>query len=49
MWLKLSTLALLPVLFLQGTKVRKNTPRLLEASGERQGIVGRENLYHYLF
>ena len=41
MWLKLSTLALLPVLFVQGTKVRKNTPRLLEASGERQGIVGK--------
>ncbi|MCG9483128.1 SGNH/GDSL hydrolase family protein [Acinetobacter pittii] len=40
MWLKLSTLALLPVLFVQGTKVRKNTPRLVEASGERQGIVG---------
>lgn len=40
MWLKLSTLALLPVLFVQGTKVRKNTARLLEASGERQGIVG---------
>ncbi|MCU7695782.1 SGNH/GDSL hydrolase family protein [Acinetobacter sp. AYS6] len=40
MWLKLSTLALLPVLFMQGTKVRKNTPRLLEASGEREGIVG---------
>lgn len=40
MWLKLSTLALLPVLFVQGTKVRKNTPCLLEASGERQGIVG---------
>lgn len=40
MWLKLSTLALLPVLFVQGTKVRKNTPRLLEASGERQGIFG---------
>lgn len=40
MWLKLSTLALLPVLFVQVTKVRKNTPRLLEASGERQGIVG---------
>lgn len=41
MWLKLSTLALLPVLFVQGTKVRKNTPRLLEASGEREGIVGQ--------
>ena len=41
MWLKLSTLALLPVLFVQGTKVRKNTPRLLEACGEREGIVGQ--------
>lgn len=41
MWLKLSTLALLPVLFVQGSKVRKNTPRLLEASGERQDIVGK--------
>ena len=41
MWLKLSTLALLPVLFVQGTKVRKNTPRLLEASGEREGIIGQ--------
>lgn len=40
MWLKLSTLALLPVLFVQGTRVRKNTPRLLEASGEREGVVG---------
>ncbi|KKC45709.1 SGNH/GDSL hydrolase family protein, partial [Acinetobacter sp. V2] len=41
MWLKLSTLALLPVLFVQGTRVRKNTPRLLEASGEREGMVGK--------
>ena len=41
MWLKLSTLALLPVLFVQGTKVRKNTPRLLEASGDREGTVGK--------
>ncbi|WP_151826771.1 SGNH/GDSL hydrolase family protein [Acinetobacter oleivorans] len=41
MWLKLSTLALLPVLFVQGTRVRKNTPRLLEASGERKGMVGK--------
>ena len=41
MWLKLSTLVLLPVLFVQGTKVRKNTPRLLEASGDREGIVGK--------
>ncbi|MDR2249310.1 SGNH/GDSL hydrolase family protein [Acinetobacter sp.] len=40
MWLKLSTLVLLPVLFVQGTKLRKNTPRLLEASGEREGLIG---------
>ena len=41
MWLKLSTLALLPVLFIQGTKVRKNTPHLMEASGEREGLIGQ--------
>jgi lysophospholipase L1-like esterase len=41
MWLKLSTLVLLPVLFVQGPKVRKNTPRLLEASGDREGTVGK--------
>ena len=41
MWLKLSTLALLPVVVLQGLKVRKNTPRLAEASGDRDGICGQ--------
>lgn len=41
MWLKLSTLALLPVLTLQGKKVRRNTPRLLEANGPREGTVGQ--------
>ena len=41
MWLKLSTLALLPVVVLQGLKVRKNTPRLAEASGDRAGICGQ--------
>ena len=41
MWLKLSTLALLPVVVLQGLKVRKNTPRLAEASGDRAGIFGQ--------
>lgn len=40
MWLKLSTLALLPILLIQGRKVRKNTPRLLEAGGEREGTTG---------
>ncbi|QNX10064.1 SGNH/GDSL hydrolase family protein [Acinetobacter seifertii] len=41
MWLKLSTLLLLPVLFVQGSKVRKNTPRLLEPKGEREGGIGQ--------
>ncbi|MCH7383043.1 SGNH/GDSL hydrolase family protein [Acinetobacter dispersus] len=41
MWLKLSTFVLLPVLLVQGMKVRNNTPRLLEASGDRNGIVGQ--------
>lgn len=41
MWLKLSTLFLLPVLFIQGHKVRKNTPRLAEAKGEREGRAGQ--------
>ncbi|MEN5171529.1 SGNH/GDSL hydrolase family protein [Acinetobacter higginsii] len=41
MWLKLSTFALLPVLLVQGMKVRNNTPRLSEASGDRHGIVGQ--------
>ncbi|ENW81362.1 hypothetical protein F909_02653 [Acinetobacter sp. ANC 3929] len=41
MWLKLSTFALLPILLIQGIKVRKNTPRLLEASGDRQGVIGQ--------
>lgn len=37
---KLSTF-LLPVLFIQGHKVRKNTPRLAEAKGEREGRAGQ--------
>lgn len=41
MWLKLSTAALLPVLLIQGLKVRHNTPRLAEASGDREGISGQ--------
>lgn len=41
MWLKLSTFFLLPVLFIQGHKVRKNTPRLAEAKGEREGRTGQ--------
>ena len=40
MWLKLSTAALLPVLLLQGYKVRRDTPRLAEASGDREGVSG---------
>lgn len=41
MWLKLSTFALLPVLVVQGLKVRHNTPRLSEARGDRHGSVGQ--------
>ena len=41
MWLKLSTFGLLPVLLIQGTKVRRNTPRLPEASGDREGKTGQ--------
>lgn len=41
MWLKLSTFGLLPVLLIQGTKVRSNTPRLPEASGDREGKTGQ--------
>ena len=41
MWLKLSTFALLPVVVIQGVKVCKNTPRLLEASGDRDGLIGQ--------
>ena len=41
MWLKLSTFGLLPVLLIQGTKVRRNTPRLPEASGDREGRTGQ--------
>ncbi|WP_336936756.1 SGNH/GDSL hydrolase family protein [Acinetobacter modestus] len=48
MWLKLSTFALLPVLVIQGVKVRKNTPRLLEASGDRDGLIGQGQLLSLL-
>lgn len=40
MWLKITTFALLPIIAIQGIKVRKNTPRLPEASGDREGVVG---------
>ncbi|MFG0587923.1 SGNH/GDSL hydrolase family protein [Acinetobacter sp. YQ_14] len=40
MWLKITTFALLPIVAIQGIKVRKNTPSLPEASGDREGVVG---------
>ncbi|WP_336949359.1 SGNH/GDSL hydrolase family protein [Acinetobacter junii] len=40
MWLKISTLFLLPVIVAQGIVVKQRTPKLLEPIGERQGIVG---------
>lgn len=41
MLLKLSTLALLPAIIVQGYRVKKNTPRLPEPQGERQGRIGQ--------
>ena len=41
MWLKLATFGLLPVVLIQGTKVRSNAPRLREASGDREGKTGQ--------
>jgi len=40
MWLKISTLFLLPVIVAQGIVVKQRTPKLLEPIGERQGVVG---------
>ncbi|HBO73060.1 MAG TPA: lipase [Acinetobacter sp.] len=40
MWLKITTLTLLPIIAIQGIKVRKKMPRLPEASGERDGVIG---------
>lgn len=40
MFLRVATLALLPAIVVQGLKVKKNTPRLPEATGERQGRQG---------
>ncbi|MGB5887257.1 MAG: SGNH/GDSL hydrolase family protein [Acinetobacter venetianus] len=40
MWLKITTFALLPIVAIQGIKVRKNTPHLPEATGERDGVIG---------
>ncbi|WP_179997991.1 SGNH/GDSL hydrolase family protein [Acinetobacter sp. YH12239] len=40
MFLKLATIALIPALLVQGYQVKKNTPRLAEALGERNGLVG---------
>ncbi|WP_109440748.1 SGNH/GDSL hydrolase family protein [Acinetobacter haemolyticus] len=40
MWLKFSTIALLPVLVIQGMIVRKRTPLLPEPLGDRDGLVG---------
>lgn len=41
MFLKLSTLALIPALIVQGYQVKKNTPRLAEAIGAREGTMGQ--------
>ena len=41
MLLKLSTIALIPALIIQGYQVKKNTPRLPEAEGNRKGNIGQ--------
>lgn len=41
MLLKLYTWALLPAIVIQGTQVKRNTPRLAEPIGDRQGIQGQ--------
>ncbi len=40
MLLKISTIALIPALIVQGNAVKKNTLRLAEPEGKRQGMVG---------
>ncbi len=40
MWLKITTLTLLPIIAIQGIKFRKKMPHLPEASGERDGVIG---------
>ena len=41
MWLRTATLALIPALVIQGSRVKKNTIRLPEAEGAREGIIGQ--------
>jgi len=41
MWLRAATLALFPALLIQGNRVKKNTIRLSEAEGARDGITGQ--------
>ena len=41
MLLKISSLVLLPAILIQGYRVKKNTPRLAEPSGDRQGVYGQ--------
>jgi len=40
MFLKISTIVLIPSLIIQGNAVKKNTLRLPEPEGNRQGIIG---------
>lgn len=41
MLLKISTIALVPALIIQGYHVKKNTPRLAEPQGLRKGVIGQ--------
>lgn len=40
MFLKISTLVLIPALIIQGHQVKKNILRLAEPDGSREGVVG---------
>ena len=43
MFLKISTIVLIPALLIQGYAVKKNTLRLPEPDGNRQGMIGAGN------
>lgn len=41
MFLKIATFVLIPSLIIQGRQVKKNTPRLAEPEGMREGQTGQ--------
>ncbi len=47
MWLRTATLALIPALVIQGSRVKKNTIRLPEAEGAQKVLQGKGKRCHY--